>query len=190
MAGSPGLAARLAATFFNDVEAAASEASLFLLVGGLVMLMVVCSLVLIQNMLPLRPDTADELLAKTSRRRLRSLDGGPLATELARRNGRDRRMLAAAPVDVALDRLVELHVGEPRLLMAQDRVSRIRLYSCRGCAFGSGANSSSASPTQGCGRERAALEEVFGAVYGAAVRARESACRRRGDAACEFEVAH
>ena len=177
--------AALLVSVLDGARSAAADASLFLLVGGLVMLMVVCALVFVQNLLPDPADTGPR--AGAGKRRLRGLDGGPLAQELARRNSRDKRHASLAPVDLALDRLVELRVGEPRLLLAHERVSRVRLYGCRGCAYGTGNN---AVPGHGCGRERAALEQVFTAVYGNSVRAQESSCRRRGDAACEFEVAH
>lgn len=185
MASLPTLGMALAA--YPDVRAAAADASLFLLVGGLVMLTVICLLVLVQNILPdrgAREPTGDQ---RPAMRRLRALDGGPLAQAIAFQKAGRRQAYALAPVDLALDRVVELRLGEPRLLQALDRASRIRLYGCRGCAF-SGSPAGSASP--GCARERAALEEVFGAVFGANVRAQESACRRRGDAACEFEVVH
>lgn len=182
----PPVPAGLLVSVLDGARSAAADASLFLLVGGLVMLMLVCLLVFVQNLLPDPADTGPR--AGAGKRRLRGLDGGPLAQDLARRNGRDRRAAALAPVDLALDRLVELRVGEPRLLLAHERVSRVRLYGCRGCAFGAGLMGG--GPGQGCARERAALEQVFGAVYGTAVRAQESSCRRRGDAACEFEVAH
>lgn len=171
---------------FVDVRSAAADASLFLLVGGLVMLTVICLLVLVQNILPDREGAQPTSEQRPAMRRLRSLEGGPLAQHIAQRKGR-RRPYALAPVDLALDRVVELRLGEPRLLQALDRASRIRLYGCRGCAFSA---SPAGAPSPGCARERAALEEVFGAVFGASARAQESACRRRGDAACEFEVAH
>ncbi len=174
--------------FLDGARSAAADASLFLLVGGLVMLMLVCFLVFIQNLLPEKADDGPK--AGAGKRRLRSLDGGPLAQDLARRNGRERRGVAIAPVDLALDRLVELHVGEPRLLLAHERASRERLYGCRGCSYGTGAGGAASGAAGGCARERAALEQVFRAVYGPAVRTQESACRRRGDASCEFEVAH
>lgn len=173
----------------SDLRGAAADASLFLLVGGLVMLTVICLLVLVQNLLPERPLPAGQAESRP-RRRLRGLDGGALAQHVAprRRDTRGRRRpLPLAPVDQALDRVVELRLGEPRLLRAQDRFSLVRLYGCRGCAF---AGAGPSLPTAGCARERAALDEVFGAILGGAVRAQESSCRRRGDAACEFEVAH
>lgn len=185
MLPAPALGFAMAA--FQGMRSAAADASLFLLVGGLVMLTVICTLVLVQNVIPDRSvgeATGDQ---RPDMRRLRALDGGPLAQSIAYRRGGRRRAGALAPVDLALDRVVELRLGEPRLLQALDRASRIRLYGCRGCAY-SASSTGAASP--GCARERAALEEVFGAVFGANVRAQESACRRRGDAACEFEVAH
>lgn len=179
----------LAIGSLSDLRGAAADASLFLLVGGLVMLTVICLLVFVQNLLPERAQEA-EVEPRRATRRLRALDGGPLAQHIAprRRDSRGRRRpVPLAPVDLALDRVVELRLGEPRLLRAQDRFSHVRLYGCRGCTL---AMSASAANGAGCTRERAALEEIFAAVLGGAVRAQESSCRRRGDAACEFEVAH
>lgn len=171
-----------------ELREAAADASLFLLVGGLVMLTLIVVLVLMQNLVPERAGDTRTGGQQPTPRQLRTFDGGPLAhthrTASEKRGGK-RRLRALAPVDQCLDRVVELRLGEPRLLQSQERLSRIRLYACRGCAF--------ALPSAGgagCMQERAALEEVFGAVYGSAVRAQESTCRRRGDATCEFEVAH
>jgi hypothetical protein len=185
----PGLAFALALASSFDVRSAAADASLFLLVGGLVMLTLICILVLVQNVLPERGGPQPTNDQRAAMRRLRSLDGGPLAQHIAQRKGR-RRLYCLAPVDLALDRVVELRLGEPRLLQALDRASRIRLYGCRGCSFAAASAAAPGAQAPGCARERAALEEVFGAVFGSSVRAQESACRRRGDAACEFEVAH
>lgn len=177
------LAAAVVAAALRD---AAAEASLFLLVGGIVMLSVIVVLVLIQNIVP---DRTPPVMpgARPTLRQLRALDGGPLAQTIAgarRANGR-RRYARVAPVDLALDRVVELRLGEPRLLQAHERQSRLRLYACRGCSF-----SAAGGPGHACTTERAALEEVFGAVLQRPVRTVETACRRRGDPACEFEVAH
>lgn len=187
LAGLP-LVPATVASLLSGLRDAAGDVSLFLLVGGLVMLTVICLLVFVQNLLPDRGEDEQGAAPRQATRRLRALDGGALAQDLARRNGRNGRPVrrAVAPVDLAMDRLVELHVGEPRLLLAHDRMSRVRLYGCRGCAYGSGHS----GPGQGCSRERAALDEVFVAIYGPRVRTQESACRRRGDAACEFEVVH
>lgn len=191
LAWMPRLPLAAPASIASTVRDAAGDVSLFLLVGGLVMLTVVCLLVFVQNLLPDRDPQGDAGDApKAATRRLRSLEGGLLAQDLARRNGRNGRPVRRrlAPVDLAMDRVVELRLGEPRLLFSHERMSRVRLYGCRGCAYGAGATEG--APGHGCARERAALDEVFTAIYGPRVRTQESSCRRRGDAACEFEVAH
>jgi len=47
-----------------------------------------------------------------------------------------------------------------------------------------------ATAADGCAFERRALEEAFQSHVAAAATVRESACRARGQAACEFEVSH
>jgi predicted hydrocarbon binding protein len=85
------------------------------------------------------------------------------------------------PIDRAMARLVEWQAGEPRVLRARDRVARVRLYGCRGCA----------SPEEGgCQREREQVRDAFKESHGGADGVSETRCRGRGDPYCEFEVRH
>lgn len=159
-----------------DLRTVAADAALLLLVGGLVMLTVIMVLVFVQNLLPERSPAPGSVAAGAGK-------GGDSITRLWPR--RPRQIPSGLPVDKAMARIVHLRLGEPRILQARLRTTRVRLYGCPGCASGD-----AASANAGCPSERSGVERAFRDVYGSRVAAWEIACRRRGDDACDFEVRH
>jgi hypothetical protein len=176
--GAGGLAAPLSALLASrqpalDLRTVAADAALLLLVGGLVMLTVIMVLVGVQNLVPERTPAPGSVAAGR---------GDPITRLWPRR---PQQVPSGLPVDKAMARIVHLRLGEPRILQARLRTTRVRLYGCPGCA---GADPATAG--NGCVSERAGVERAFRDVYGAKVAAWEIACRRRGDDACDFEVRH
>lgn len=156
-----------------DLRTVAADAALLLLVGGLVMLTVIMVLVAVQNLIPERTPAPGSVGAA----RAESI------TRLWPR--RPQQIPSGLPVDKAMARIVHLRLGEPRILQARLRTTRVRLYGCPGCG-----NADSSTAGAGCANERGGVERAFRDVYGAKVAAWEIACRRRGDDACDFEVRH
>src|SRR5688572_27302901 len=139
-----------------ELRAMAADASLLLLVGGLAMLSVIMVLVGIQNVVPEKAGSAAGF-------------GRVAETSITRMWPRRPKLIASGlPVDKAMARIVHLKLGEPRILQARSRTTRVRLYGCPGCAFelteGAGAAANS-----GCSRERAGVEQAFKDVYGGRV---------------------
>ena len=156
-----------------ELRAMASDASLLLLVGGLAMLTVIMILVAIQNVVPDRTPSPAAAATESGLSRM-----WPKRT---------KKVASGLPVDKAMARIVHLKLGEPRILQARSRTTRVRLYGCPGCSF----ELVDATPANAtCGRERGGVEQAFKDVYGGRVSAWEIACRRRGDDACDFEVKH
>jgi hypothetical protein len=170
---SPGPGALLAASGAPDLRTVAADAALLLLVGGLVMLTVIMVLVAVQNLVPERTPAPGSVAAGR---------GEPITRLWPRR---PQQVPSGLPVDKAMARIVHLRLGEPRILQARLRTTRVRLYGCPGCP-----SADPASAGNGCVSERAGVERAFRDVYGAKVAAWEIACRRRGDDACDFEVRH
>jgi hypothetical protein len=153
-----------------ELRAMASDASLLLLVGGLAMLSAIMVLVAIQNVVPEKPATARAKAAGFWPRRPKKVPSG-------------------LAVDRAMARIAHLKLGEPRILQARSRTTRVRLYGCPTCAVEAPEPAPSAAGPS-CPRERGGVEQAFRDIYGGRVAAWEIACRRRGDDACEFEVKH
>lgn len=173
----------LAAPLATSLREVASDSSLLLLVGGLSMLCLIVVLVILQNLFPER-DEDDRHGAPG--RGLRPFGAVPQPTAAFRRPaGRPRRKPSVPPVDRALERVLELHLGEPRLLRSLDRFVRVRLYECRGCAPGT---AGAREGRVGCHFERGGLEEAFQAIYRRRVTVRETICRCTGGGPCDFEV--
>lgn len=171
----PGLLALFAMPRAVELRAMASDASLLLLVGGLAMLTVIMILVGIQNAVPERSGGGAAGFGRTKNTITRMWPRRP------------KLVASGLPVDKAMARIVHLKLGEPRILQARSRTTRVRLYGCPGCSF----ELVDAKPVNAtCNRERAGVEQAFKDVYGGRVSAWEIACRRRGDDACDFEVKH
>lgn len=169
------------------VQALAADASLLLLVGGLSMLGLIMVLVGLQSLFPERPRESGPQPGRHRARQLRPLrEDTPLFAELdkAPRPGPFRREEYHLPVDHALAHVVELQLGEPRILRTLRGMSRIRLYRCRGC------EPDVADKQAGCTFERQGLQKAFRAKVNAAATVREVRCRTRGAEVCEFEVRH
>ena len=174
--GFPGFLALFAMPRAVELRAMASDASLLLLVGGLAMLTVIMILVAIQNAVPERAGGGG------------AAGFGKTESSITRMWPRRPKLVnSGLPVDKAMARIVHLKLGEPRILQARSRTTRVRLYGCPGCSF----ELADATPVNAtCNRERAGVEQAFKDVYGGRVSAWEIACRRRGDDACDFEVKH
>ena len=156
-----------------ELRAMAADASLLLLVGGLAMLSVIMVLVAIQNVVPERMPSPAAVGGESGLSRMWPK--------------RPKKIASGLPVDKAMARIVHLKLGEPRILQARSRTTRVRLYGCPGCSF----ELAEATPVNAtCNRERGGVEQAFKDVYGGRVSAWEIACRRRGDDACDFEVKH
>lgn len=162
-----------------------STAALLLLVGGLAMLAWTMLLVFLQCLLPARTNRATPDAQARSLRPIQAAGALPV-TVPARRRGAARE-----PFVAALDRALATHIGggngEARLLRSVGRASTVRVYGCNDC-LRSGPD---ATPEPGatCEREAGALQAAFAACFATAA-VSEPACRRRGDAYCDFEVRH
>lgn len=157
-----------------EVRAMAADASLLLLVGGLAMLSVIMVLVAIQNVVPDKAGSGAGF--------------GRAADSLPRLwPRRPRKVASGLPVDTAMARIVHLKLGEPRVLQARTRTTRVRLFGCPSCSAQMEENGPGNAT---CARERAGIEQAFKEVFGGKVSAWEISCRRRGDDACDFEVKH
>jgi len=156
-----------------DTGTVVADAALLLLVGGLSMLCVIMVLVALQNLVPEKAGAPGGVAPRNE----------PMPRLWPRR---PKKVASGLPVDKAMARIVHLKIGEPRILQARLRTTRVRLYGCPGCA----ADTSKVPATAGCAAERAGVERAFKETYGGRVAAWEIACRRRGDDACDFEVRH
>lgn len=165
----------------------AADASLLLLVGGLSMLGLIMALVALQSLFPERARASGPEPARHRARQLRPLrETPPLFAEVgkAAKAGPFRREEYHLPVDLALARVVELQLGEPRVLRLGKDGARVRLYRCRGCA------PDVADRDSGCGFERAGMQDAFRSHVERYATVREVLCRARGAESCEFEVRH
>ena len=72
-------------------------------------------------------------------------------------------------------------VAEPRLLRLLPNGVDVRHYGCRACESGREAS-------EGCGRAVGFYAHAFTRVHGRSAAVRETACHRRADPTCEFEV--
>jgi hypothetical protein len=156
------------------------------------MLSLIVVLVILQNLFPDRSEGAG-LAPQTVGRELRPLEAAPLPPTVRKlpgsRFGRPRPLPRGAPIDLALGRIVERRLGEPRLLRCLEDFTLLRLYGCPGCLADTMDDPGVDAP-DGCHGEAQALSDVFRGVYGDRVVVRESACCRRGDSGCDFEVRH
>jgi len=168
-----------------------SHAALFLIIGGLAILVLIIALFLVQSLLPL-PEGPPVLAAGKGQRRLRPSAGAPPPAPTASRTPPPtirlwrRRVNDESPVphiDRALDRFVLEGLGEPRILRRLPGAFHLRLFGCRECV-----HSPRSMAREGCVVGRARMQEACRQVFGDSARVEEIACRLRGQAACEFEV--
>lgn len=163
---------------------ATTDAALILLVGGLSMLLVIATLVFLQNLLPDRRSRAHAAARAPPGRELRPI--GPGDQPMAAPAPSPRRPPGHAPrppLDGVMELLVQRGVGEPRILRSYGGFTLVRIYRCRSCL-----DRDPPRDGAGCPSEREALERAFREVFGRRARARETACLRNGAAACEFKV--
>lgn len=107
-------------------------------------------------------------------------------------NSFERGRAAGARVDAddsgeVLRCLVEARLGSPMIVRSTGNLSVIRLEECLGCSSDEpGDRESEAQP--GCPFEAGFIEGAMSQVSQDGVVVRETACRRWGDEACEFEI--
>lgn len=167
----------------------AADAAVFLLVGGLAVLSLVVSLVVLQNFVPARGVASANGRTAAGPRELRPLGDAPTAPpSSARRTGRATGDATKPRIDYTLDQLVRLRLGEPRILRHQPRYTHLRLYGCRSCD--PHAPASGGDVRRGCSFESGQILTAFQSYYRQSVLVRETACRGFGAPACEFEVRH
>lgn len=167
-----------------------SDLALFLMVGGLAMLTFLLFLILMGAAFSGQAEPVSFGQTRDERLQLRPIwaSQSPRALPV----GEDVRLpgTETPAVTPAIDRpmaaIVKARLGEPRILRHQPTGTRVRLYRCRGCRDEGDA---AFVGTDGCESERHDLQTIFAQTTGRdRVRVHESACRRRGDAFCEFEV--
>ncbi|MES2155244.1 MAG: hypothetical protein V4510_08940 [bacterium] len=165
----------------TGIQKVAADSAILLLVGGLSILSLIILLVVLQNLFPERSQRPGRA-ARPGSRELRPIAGAPPPRRPARPTGKRRHMQSAThpPVDLALARVIEMNLGEPRLLRSVDHFTHLRLYGCASCTAG----------VRGleCSRERSGVELAFREVFGPRVAVREIACHGRGAPECDFEV--
>lgn len=174
----------------SDVQAIAGSAALILLVGGMSMLTLIVVLVLLQNLMPVRT-VASEGSGARFYQELRPLavpGGSPLSLRPTGAGKGAPKTGPRPPADHALDQAIQLGLGEPRILRHRSHYTQLRLYHCRSCSPVH--PRSGAKPVDGCAFEEESLRNAFASFYRDPVVVRESACRLRGHAECEFEVRH
>jgi len=166
------------------------NAALFLIVGGLSILSLIVFLVVLQSLIPTRNPSPGLMDDRPIDRALRAIrpranlprpySGGSLDT------GRfEARSARATDLDGVLDQTVLRGIGEPRVLHIDENAIRLRLYGCGSCepTFGS---QRAGLPLE-CLHERGFFEGAFARIRLKPI-VRETECRLRGAAYCEFEV--
>lgn len=188
--------------------------SLFLIAGGVFILGVLMVLLVVRSALfgtPARRDVAAApsvlvappaapapLAPEGSRRLAREAAEDPEnAHRLGRRAGGAVR---SRSLDEALDRFAQAGLGDPRVVSTTSHRKVVRLPSCRTCTAvaARGATRFAWNPEEfsgsevapACEFERGFLEGALAPLVAGAARVRETACRTRGDRACEFEVVY
>jgi predicted hydrocarbon binding protein len=186
----------------GDVGALLEQSAMFLIVGGLAMLTLIVTLVLLTTIFPQRPFGPEGDPSRLVERQLRptpwpyrpkavatgaadAFRPDPGAYENGRKAGKRTR---ATSLETALDHVVNRGLGEPRILAHGQQRTRLRMYECRGCSGQEPAVSGSGSHASGCSFERGFIAGVLERAWAAPVRIQETTCHRRGQDACEFEV--
>lgn len=179
----------------EEVRNFGADTALLLIVGGLSILFLIVTLFLLQSVFP---TAVAPLASAKGRRQIRPTVApeGPVPAVLgfskAKRSRGSRRAdpTPTHPIDAALDRVVDAGVGEPRILRHHPRFLHLRMLYCRGCQPSGEAAEPLEERIKGCSYERGFLETAFQSAFRGALSVRESACRRMGAQACEFEVRH
>lgn len=168
-----------------------SDLAVFLMVGGLAMLTLLLILILMGAAFSGQAQPVSLGQPKDDRLQLRpiwasqspgALPGGSETTV----PGSETPAVTPA-IDRPMVAIVKARLGEPRILYHRPSGTRIRLYRCRGCRGVEGSEATDASG--GCPSELEDLRTVFVQTTGRqTLKVRETACRRRGDDFCDFEV--
>jgi len=166
-----------------------------LIVGGLLMLGLVVTLVLLRALFPAgRPTQGERVVGRLDRALAptpsvalttagppRRLAPSPELREQGRKLGRRVR---PSFVDDILAHVENQGWGTPRLLRLLDDRTVVRYYDCHDCrvrALGQPA-------TRECSTQAGFLEGAFSRLHDRPVHVQEVGCRRAGDPGCEFEV--
>lgn len=188
MAGPFALAAELLPGLDPRLVAAVS---LSLIVGGLVMIGVVIVVTVTFNLLPLTLGSASAAVKEPPKRVLPMPDLPPTARPAAPRAAalsiddlqRGRALgarLKVKRVDDVLDYVHGERLAEPRILNVRAGLLRLAFLNCSECRSGEDHRS-------GCGYRAGILEGALGQLH-KPLKVMETACHRRGDSSCEFEV--
>lgn len=165
-------------------------AALFLIVGGLAILFLISSLLLLQSVVPSSVALEPFLASAKDDRQLRPLYATPSPKSkqgwFGRRSRKEPEPAPPPLADRALDAVVQRGTGEPRLLRYHDRYALVRMLRCHGCeTLPKGGNPNDA---EGCRFEADYLADAFATTFAARATVREIGCRRRGQPWCDFEV--
>lgn len=151
------------------------DAAIYLMVGGLVILIAVVGIVLARSVFPVRESSTAALEAgrAESMRPTPDLDDAEPG----------QRVDAAEPpafasLDEGLAWFEENGFGRPRVLGIDEAAARVRVYACSECVDGG----------RRCDQQTDRIAAAFAAGGGSRPSVREVACRADGAAACEFEV--
>lgn len=167
-----------------------SDLALFLMVGGLAMLTFLLIVILMGAAFSGQAEPVSFGQQRDERLQLRPIWASQSPRSLpvdpdATLPGTDTPAVTPA-IDRPMAAIVRARLGEPRILRHRPAGTRVRLYRCRGCRDDGDAADAAAD---GCESERHDLQTIFTQTTGRdGVRVHESACRRRGDDFCEFQV--
>lgn len=185
-----------AAALLQSWTRLASDASIFLIVGGLCILGLVVVLVVLRTAFPSGKPRAGGITTGPMPRRLANtpaLDFGERAAvaigldQTKAQRGHDAsQKVEVRALDDIMDGIINNGWGNARVLRLQDHRAVVRYYQCADCGPGTGAE----NPTgHGCSFQAGYLRGAFGKLVEGDVRATETMCRAHGQPVCEFEVA-
>lgn len=173
----------------------ASDASVFLIVGGLCILGLVVVLVVLRTAFPSGKPRAGGITTGPLPRRLANTpaitfgERPPVAigvdTASAQRGQEASQKVKVQALDDIMDGIINNGWGNARVLRLQDHRAVVRYYQCADCAPVSGAAD---QPSHGCSFQAGYLRGAFAKLVTGDVRATETLCRGQGQPVCEFEV--
>lgn len=174
----------------------ATDASIFLIVGGLCILGLVVVLVVLRTAFPSGKPRAGGITTGPLPRRLANTPSVPLVERTpvavgldpasAQRGHDASQKVRVNGLDDIMDAIINNGWGNARVLRLKDDRAVVRYYQCSDCAPGTGAEN---QPNHGCSFQAGYLRGAFSKLVAGEVRATETACRAQGHPVCEFEVA-
>ena len=174
----------------------ASDASIFLIVGGLCILGLVVVLVVLRTAFPSGKPRAGGITTGPLPRRLantpaitfseRPAVAIGLDAAKAQRGQEASQKLKIHALDDIMDGIINNGWGNARVLRLRDHLAVVRYYQCADCAPGTGVEN---QPGHGCSFQAGYLRGAFGKLVPGDVRTTETRCRAQGQPVCEFEVA-